>query len=254
MAKAAVTALAVDRRKAAPTIKRQRKIELRRQQIFSGALACFERKGFHETSITDIAESAGISSGLIYQYFNDKRDLLFQVILEILEAYNRDVPNALVGVTDPIARFQAAALAYYGVINQRVAATLFSYRESKSLDVDQIRILKTKELQTNQLIVDCVVDCVDAGYFEVTDPELVSYWVITTAHAWGLKNWRLRKIIEFEEYTRQTLRMIMDHMLTERGRDHLKGRDLLDKDLGEARPASPRPRKARMKKAKDTAT
>lgn len=216
------------RAKLPPTPKRHRKTELRRQQIFSGALECFERKGFHETSVTDIAEAAGISSGLIYQYFKDKRDLLFQVILEILEAYNRDVPNALVGVKDPIARFQSASLAYYKVINQRVSATLFSYRESASLDRDQIKILKTKELQTNQLIVDCIKECVEAGYFSTTNAELAAYWIISTAHAWGLKNWRLRKIISFDDYARASLRLITDGMLTDQGRLHLKRSDLLD--------------------------
>ncbi len=215
------------RTKLPPTPKRHRKTELRRQQIFSGALACFERKGFHETSVTDIAEAAGISSGLIYQYFKDKRDLLFQVILEILEAYNRDVPNALVGVKDPILRFQSASLAYYRVINQRVSAALLSYRESESLDRDQIKILKTKELQTNQLIVDCIEECVRAGYFATPNPELAAYWIITTAHAWGLKNWRLRKITSFDDYARASLRLVTDGMLTELGRAHMKDNDLL---------------------------
>jgi AcrR family transcriptional regulator len=208
--------------------KSQRKFEQRRQQIFSGALACFERKGYHETSINDIAEAAGISSGLIYQYFNDKRDLLFQVILEILEAYNRDVPKALVGIKDPITRFQAASIAYYRVIDHRISATLFAYRESKSLDPDQIKILKTKELQTNQMLVDCIQDCVNAGYFATPNAELASYWIVTTAHAWGLKNWRLRKIVSFEDYTRQTLNLLMNGMLTNLGRSHLMGHDLLD--------------------------
>lgn len=220
--------LSGSRSKSPPSPERHRKTELRRQQIFSGALQCFERQGFHETSVTDIAEAAGISSGLIYQYFKDKRDLLFQVILEILEAYNRDVPNAIVGISDPIARFQSASLAYYKVINQRVSATLFSYRESASLDRDQIKILKTKELQTNQLIVDCIEDCIRAGYFSTTNPELTAYWIITTAHAWGLKNWRLRKVTPFEDYARSTLRMITDGVITDAGRLHLKKNDLLD--------------------------
>lgn len=228
MSRTAETPSSASRRtKLPPSPKRHRKTELRRQQIFSGALECFERTGFHETSVTDIAEAAGISSGLIYQYFKDKRDLLFQVILEILEAYNRDVPNALIGVKDPLLRFQSASLAYYRVINQRVSATLFSYRESASLDRDQIKILKTKELQTNQLIVDCIEECVEAGYFTTSNPELAAYWIVTTAHAWGLKNWRLRKITSFDNYARTSLRLITEGMLTELGRAHLKKHDLL---------------------------
>lgn len=216
-------------RKSGPAPKRRhRKTEQRRQQIFSGALSCFEQKGYHETTVADIAAAAGISSGLIYQYFNDKRDLLFQVILEILEAYNRDVPSALIGVKDPLERLQAAAIAYYKVIDQRVQATLFSYRESASLEKEQIAILKSKELQTNQLIVDCVLECERAGFCMDVDPELATYWIINSAHAWGLKNWRLRKIISFDEYARKTLGVIIRGMLNDAGEEHFSRHNLLD--------------------------
>lgn len=57
--------------------------EQRRQQIIDGALNAFSARGFEGTSNRDIAEAAGIGSpGLIYHYFQDKADLLHQVLLE----------------------------------------------------------------------------------------------------------------------------------------------------------------------------
>jgi TetR/AcrR family transcriptional regulator, mexJK operon transcriptional repressor len=57
--------------------------EQRRQQIIDGALAAFSNKGFDKASNRDIAEASKIGSpGLIYHYFKDKVDLLYQVILE----------------------------------------------------------------------------------------------------------------------------------------------------------------------------
>lgn len=208
--------------------QRKLKTDLRRQQIFSAALMCFEESGYHETTLNDIAAAAGVSSGLIYQYYSDKRDLLFQVILEILEAYNRDITNAIVGVTDPLERMQRAAIAYYKVINKRVSATLLAYRENRSLDRDQIETLKAKEIQTNSLIIECIKKCGERGYIQDVDPELATYWILATAHAWGLKNWRLRKVMSFENYTRETLGNLLRGMLTERGRQHLETCSLLD--------------------------
>jgi len=218
----------VDRPRRAPTESRKRKIEERRRQILSGALSCFAQKGYHETSMNDIANAAGMSPGLIYQYCNDKRDVLFQVILEILEAYYREIPRAIVGLRDPLVRFQAGAIAYYKVIDSRISATLLAYRETKLLDRDQINVMKAKELQTNQLLIDCVQGCIDAGYCADIDPELTVYWVITTAHAWGLKNWRLRSISSFEDYVRRTLRMILNEILNDKGKAHLATHNLLD--------------------------
>lgn len=212
-----------------PTQNRLRKIEERRLQIFLGALRCFSQKGYHETTINDIAEAAGVSSGLIYQYFNDKRDVLFQVILEILEAYNRDVPRAVVGIKDPLRRLQAAALAYFQVIVNRIQSVLMAYRETKLLDRAQIGILKAKELQTNELIKNCVQECIDLGLCNDIDAELTTYSIITSAHMWGLKNWRLREISNHRDYTINSLTMILNHILNDQGKKHWVDNNLLKK-------------------------
>lgn len=208
--------------------KRQRQIDQRRQQIFAAALACFERHGYHQTSISNIAEAAGISPGLIYQYFADKKDLLFQVILEILEAYNREIPLALVGVEHPLERVQVASIAYCKVIRSRVAATHFAYRETKSLEPAQIETLKAKELQTNELVGGCFARCIADGFFRQTNVELATYRVLTVAHMWALKHWRLAAISTFEDYVRENLKLIFESLLTEKGRADMAGRDLLD--------------------------
>jgi AcrR family transcriptional regulator len=209
--------------------RQQQRSEARRRQIFAGALDCFEVKGYHEATLIDIASSAGISTGLIYQYFDDKEDLLYQVILEILEAYNRDIPKAIHGVADPLERLQRAAIAYYKVIDKRVPAALLAYREGQSLNRDRRSALKAKELQTNNWILECIRDCEKQGYIaDAIDSELATYWIISTAHAWGLKNWCLRKIISFEDYVRKTFSALLKSMLSERGLQHLETCALLD--------------------------
>jgi AcrR family transcriptional regulator len=47
----------------------------RRDAVLEAALAAIARKGFHETSIADIAGCARVSRATIYQYFRDKRDI-----------------------------------------------------------------------------------------------------------------------------------------------------------------------------------
>jgi AcrR family transcriptional regulator len=48
----------------------------RRDQILDCALEVFSRKGFHAASIADICARAGIGRATLYQYFQDKRDVL----------------------------------------------------------------------------------------------------------------------------------------------------------------------------------
>ena len=58
-----------------PTQKRS--IEKRNKIIEKGfELMC--EKGFYNVSTPDIAEVAGVSTGIIYQYFNDKKDIFIE--------------------------------------------------------------------------------------------------------------------------------------------------------------------------------
>ena len=59
-----------------------------REKILDSALELFAAKGFHNTSVSQIATQARISKGLIYNYFDSKDDLLEQIIdgaLSLLE-------------------------------------------------------------------------------------------------------------------------------------------------------------------------
>ncbi len=58
----------------------------RRRQIMDAALACFRRRGFHQTSMQEICAEAGLSAGALYRYFPAKTD----IITAIAEADRRE--------------------------------------------------------------------------------------------------------------------------------------------------------------------
>lgn len=51
----------------------------RRNQILDAATRVFSQKGFHTTTIKDIAQEAGIADGTIYNYFRNKTALLLAI-------------------------------------------------------------------------------------------------------------------------------------------------------------------------------
>ena len=56
-------------------------IEDRREQIMDAALRVFAQKGFTRATNREIAREAGVTSGLIYHYF-DSKDALLKTIIE----------------------------------------------------------------------------------------------------------------------------------------------------------------------------
>lgn len=58
----------------------RRQPEVSREGILDAALACFTARGYHETSVDDIAARAGLSKGAIYWHFAGKRELFLALI------------------------------------------------------------------------------------------------------------------------------------------------------------------------------
>jgi AcrR family transcriptional regulator len=56
--------------------------EERREQIVEAALRVFADKGYDAATTKDIAHAAGVTPGLIYHYFQDKRALLATIFAE----------------------------------------------------------------------------------------------------------------------------------------------------------------------------
>ncbi|MCW8823952.1 MAG: TetR/AcrR family transcriptional regulator, partial [Ignavibacteriaceae bacterium] len=62
-----------------------------RENIEKIALELFAIKGYHATSISQIAEKAGISKGLLYNYYKSKEQLLDSVIMKVYDEIMRIV-------------------------------------------------------------------------------------------------------------------------------------------------------------------
>ncbi len=55
--------------------------EERKARIMNVALEHFAKEGYHKTTISHIARHAGMSKGLMYNYFTSKESLLFEIIM-----------------------------------------------------------------------------------------------------------------------------------------------------------------------------
>jgi AcrR family transcriptional regulator len=83
------------------------------------------------TTIRDIAEHARVSIGLVYHYFEEKKDLLFPALVEVLESYRRQIPRALEDITNPLARFCTAVRGYCQVNDAAVEQCLPTGKPSR---------------------------------------------------------------------------------------------------------------------------
>jgi TetR/AcrR family fatty acid metabolism transcriptional regulator len=73
-------------------------INLRRNQLTKAAYKVVGQKGYYDFTIRDIAQEAGMSTGLIHYYFKNKEELLLHLLKEInknmLGSLNRSISKA----------------------------------------------------------------------------------------------------------------------------------------------------------------
>jgi AcrR family transcriptional regulator len=66
--------------------------EAAKTKIIEAARKVFTKKGYHETTMDDIAKEIGVSKGALYSYFKSKEDLLQEISLQNHQTL-RDIIN-----------------------------------------------------------------------------------------------------------------------------------------------------------------
>jgi AcrR family transcriptional regulator len=74
-----------------PSSRRERRIAARRTLILEAAARLFAEKGFHRTTTKDIAEAADVSEGTLYNYFENKDEMLMGIMTLLVDAQIMDL-------------------------------------------------------------------------------------------------------------------------------------------------------------------
>jgi AcrR family transcriptional regulator len=105
--------------------------EERRVAILDSALAVFAQRGYHASSIDDIAREGGVSKALIYEHFASKQDLY----AELLEQHAGELFSALAEAisdagTSASARLAVGFDAFYRFVEEHRVAWRMLFREA----------------------------------------------------------------------------------------------------------------------------
>ena len=91
----------------------------RRQQLLDVALTAFGRDGFHQTSMNELAEAAGVTKPVLYQHFGSKRELYLEVLREVGGRMVADVGKAIAAASGPRQQVEAGFGAYFDWVGAR---------------------------------------------------------------------------------------------------------------------------------------
>ena len=81
--------------------KQKRSIE-KKSKIIAAGLELFREKGYYNTNTKEIAEQAGVSTGAVYSYFKDKKDIYLAVSEHILDTQLRPLLDEIANTPKPV--------------------------------------------------------------------------------------------------------------------------------------------------------
>ena len=77
-----------------------------RKIIIEASMELFARRGYHGTSVAQIAEATGLTKGALYWYFKGKEDLFLTVLDCIKESWQEAVMTRVEASQDAIGKFE----------------------------------------------------------------------------------------------------------------------------------------------------
>ncbi|QQS25877.1 MAG: TetR/AcrR family transcriptional regulator [Actinomycetota bacterium] len=85
----------------------------RREQLLLVALDVFAHRGYHGTSMNDVAEAAGVTKPVLYQHFDSKRDLYLALLDDAGTRLLTAISKATAGAVDGKSQTEAGFGAYF---------------------------------------------------------------------------------------------------------------------------------------------
>ena len=137
-----------------PTPRRRLTAEERRGEILEAALAVFSRRGYHPSSIDEIAQAAGISKALIYEHFASKEQLHVSLIEMYASELFRRVAAAGAPGPDASKRLEAGLDAVFGFVEERRGAWQMLFRET--VDPEAVAALDSVGVGVMALVAELI--------------------------------------------------------------------------------------------------
>ena len=77
----------------------------------------FARHGFHETSMNDVAEAAGVTKPVLYQHFQSKRQLYLELLDDVGTRLAETIARATAAAGSPHQQVEAGFAAYFRFVH-----------------------------------------------------------------------------------------------------------------------------------------
>lgn len=150
--------------------------EVRRRQIVDTAIRTIASRGFAHTTLNDIAEEAGVSTGVITYHFRNKDDLIEQSIRKLFEAPNDYVisrVNELAAFGDKLRTYIRSTIEFMIENRAHAVALIYSFSSISSQEERQ-RIIARHHAKIRRFLAKILQGGQESGEFGLFNADIVA--------------------------------------------------------------------------------
>lgn len=198
------------------------------KQIARAALKLFSQKGYQATSVSRIAQTAGIGKGTIYEYFATKEEIFLAAIMEWSAQFNERIAQKSEGVKDPVQRLYIIAETMCEICDPEDLETMrIIYEVMQQALVKNGVLFKKRHLvreiliESRQMVVDILLDGISNGLFRpeiARDAERIAVNFLAFLDGVGLHSLVSENYLNLKEqidfYLHHLLKMILEEPVT----------------------------------------
>lgn len=155
----------------------------REDEILAAAARIFREKGYHGTSVRDIAESVGLLKGSLYHYIRSKEDLLARLFDGALEGTVDELEEIASRDASAEQRLREMVRTYVRAVTVNLDAVGLYLREWRALPPPELARLRARRRAMRALFEDVIADGVRRREFVPGDVKVSALAIM------GMANW-----------------------------------------------------------------
>ena len=184
------------------SVKDEKLVKKRRDEMIKGAVALFIEKGYHRTTTREIARAAGFSIGTLYEYIRSKDDILYLVCDNIYEEVKERLQKALELSEGTLEGLRLGISYYFRICDEMQDEVLVMYQEAKSLNKTALPYVLNKEIEMAHMFEELIVACLEREEIELKADQtyLLAHNIIVHGQMWAFRRWAIGKKFTIDDY------------------------------------------------------
>lgn len=151
---------------------RESQFETKRRALVREAARAFGRRGFHNTSLDEVAEALGVTKPALYRYVRTKHEILYEAKIIAFDAGAKARELAAAATADPLERLRLYIIHYIDLLTSELGSYAVLAEPVTSLPPEYAEPIRARLRDTDRTLREMVQAAMEAGGMPKGDPKL----------------------------------------------------------------------------------